>query len=526
MRHVLLIILILVGAELSFTTAAQAQDALGAGNALDANLNRRTGRFNQSSSRLDFRLRNLIVTDNIARGLGFRGAVGYTSPRDFRGTLAEDSQYGFRADSALSNPGLMQYGNAYQKLRYGQNLNLLSYHRTTGSRSARGGTDYRFTISNLSDFQKDRDQFALLQSAQIQQTRVNAPSLIGLSYTAEGKQILIGASSLRGISSSESKTDKYGRQLSPFDLARLAQDQQVNTSSLRIKTTSKTSMANLRLDDARHDLKSARELQSHRVEDEAYLSLLNRIADRYADKNTSDVIIERDRLIGLGEQYETLRQRLEGSLQKTAQEPGKPVERLRPRDTEPGSDPDSKGEVPEDNSRRGIGQYGLILRHGERVQHFAADREDRFNELMRTAEERLANREYFWSERRFQRALRIIPDHPFALAGVAHAQIGAGLYLPSSFTLKRLLTRHPEMIDVRYAPTLLPDRNRMNKAIKEVRQRLKEKVEVDSYGFLLAYLGHQLDDQALIEEGLAEMTSIPGNRTFITLLRSIWAVDN
>ena len=82
------------------------------------------------------------------------------------------------------------------------------------------------------------------------------------------------------------------------------------------------------------------------------------------------------------------------------------------------------------------------------------------------------------------------------------------------------------MIDVRYAPTLLPDRNRMNKAIEEVRQRLKEKVEVDSYGFLLAYLGHQLDDQALIEEGLAEMASIPGNPTFITLLRNIWAAEN
>lgn len=522
MRHVLLIILILVGVELSFTTAAQGQDALGAGNALDANLNRRTGRFNQSSSRLDFRLRNLIVTDNIARGLGFRGAVGYSSPREFRGTLAEDSQYGFRADSALSNPGLMQYGNAYQNLRYGQSLNLLSFHRTTGSSAPRVGTNYRFTVSNLSDFQKDRDQDALLQSAQTRQTRVIAPSLIGLSYTAEGRQILIGASSLRGISSSESKTDKYGRQLSPFDLARLAQDQQVKTSSLRIKINSKTSMANLRLDDALLDFKSADELQSRRVEDEAYLTLLNRIADRYAGKSASDETAQRDRLIGLAEQYETLRQRLEGSLQKAEQEPGKPIERLKPPDTEPGFDPES----PEESPRRGIEQYGLILRHGEQVQHFASDREDRFNELMRTAEERLANHEYFWSERRFQRALRIIPDHPFALAGVAHAQIGAGLYLPSSFTLKRMLTRHPEMIDVRYAPTLLPDRNRMNKAIGEVRQRLKEKIEVDSYGFLLAYLGHQLDDQALIEEGLAEMASMPGNQTFITLLRSIWAVDN
>lgn len=528
MRQALLIILFLLGAELSITSPAQGQDALGAGNVLDANLNRGTGRVNQSRDRLDFRIRNLIVTDNVARGLGFRGTVGYGSPRDFRGALAEDSLFRFRADSALSNPGLMQFGNDYKNLRFGRNLDLLSFHRENGGRSARAGADYRFTVSNLSNFQRKRDQDTLLQSARTRQTRVNAPSLIGLSYTPEGKQILIGASSLRGISTSASETDDYGRHLSPYDRARLAQDQQIRTSASRLTFSSKTSMANLRLDDARQAIKAADDRQSHIVQEEAYISLLNRIADRYAGKDTSDVTIQHELLTGLGGQYEALRQRLEGSVPRRHQEPGKPVERLRPTETqrEPDTDPASEGDEKTDRSRRGIERYGLILRHGERVQHFSTDREDRFNELMRTAEERLANREYFWSERRFQRALRIIPDHPFALAGVAHAQLGAGLYLPSAFTLRRLLIKHPEMIDVRYAEALLPDRNRMLKAVSELQQRLKEKIEVDSHGFLLAYLGHQLDDPALIEEGLAQMASIPNDPTFITLLQSIWTEED
>lgn len=528
MRQALLIILLLLGTELSIISPAQGQDALGAGNALDANLSRRTGRVNQSRNRLDFRIRNLIVTDNVARGLGFRGTVGYSAPREFRGTLAEDSQFRFRADSALSNPGLTKFGNDYKNLRYGQNLDLLSYYRTDGSRSAREGADYRFTISNLSNFQRKRDQDRLLQSARIRQTRVNAQSLIGLSFTPEGKQILIGASSLRGISSSESETDDYGRLLSPFDRARLAQDQQIKTNASRLTLSSKTSMANLRLGDARLDVKVADHRQSNLVQEEAHINLLNRIADRYADKNTSDVTIQRDFLIGLGRQYEELRQRLEGSAPRRHQEPGKPVGRLRPTKTqrEPDPDPASEGDEKNDRSRRGIEQYGLILRHGERVQHFATDREDRFNELMRTAEDRLANHEYFWSERRFQRALRIIPDHPFALAGVAHAQLGAGLYLPSAFTLKRLFIKHPEMIDILYAEALLPDRNRMLRAVSELQQRLKEKIEVDSHGFLLAYLGHQLDNHGLIEEGLAQMASIPNDPTFITLLQSIWTEED
>lgn len=523
MRRAFLIILCLLGIELSITSPAQGQDALGAGNALDANLSRRTGRINQSRNRLDFRIRNLIVTDNVARGLGFRGTVGYSAAREFRGALAEDSLFRFRADSALSNLGLTKFGNDYKNLRYGNNLDLLSYYRTDGSRSARVGSDYRLSVSNLSNFQRKRDQDTLLQSTHTRQTRVDAPSLIGLSFTPEGKQILIGASSLRGISSSELETDDYSRLLSPFDRARLVQDQQVKTTTSRLTFSSKTSMANLRLGDTRQNIKVA-----DIVQEEAYISLLNRIADRYADKDTSDVTIQRDFLIGLSGQYEELRQRLEGSAPRTQKEPGKPVERLRSTKTqhEPDTDSASEGSKKNERSRRGIKQYGLILRHGERVQHFSTDREDRFNELMRTAEERLANREYFWSERRFQRALRIIPDHPFGLAGVAHAQLGAGLYLPSAFTLRHLLIKHPEMIDVRYAEALLPDRNRMLRAVRELHQRLKEKIEVDSHGFLLAYLGHQLDNHELIEEGLAQMASTPSDQTFITLLQSIWSEED
>lgn len=524
MRQALLIILFVLGAELSITTPALGQDALGAGNALDANLNRRTGRSNLSRDRLDFLIGNLIVTDNVARGLGFRGTVGYTAPRDFRGRLAEDSQFRFRADSALSNQGLMRNYSDYKNLRYGQNLGLLSYYRTNSDNQTRESADYRFRVSNLSNFQREHEKDTLLQSASTRQTRVNAPSLIGLTYTPEGKQILIGASSLRGISSSQSETDDYERNLSPFDRARLAQDQLVRTPPSRLTFSSKTSMANLRLDDGRQEIKAADNRQSNIIQEEAYLSLLNRIADRYAGDDPSDMTIQRELLTGLGGQYEALRQRLEQSLQRSDQEPGKPVERLRP--TETPSKPDTEGDEEKELALRGIKQYGLILRHGERVQHFASDREDRFNELMRTAEERLANREYFWSERRFQRALRIIPDHPFALAGVAHAQLGAGLYLPSAFTLRRLLIKHPEMIDVHYAKTLLPDQNRMFKAVSELQLRLKEKIEVDSHGFLLAYIGHQLDNQKLIEEGLTQMASIPHDPTFIELLQSIWTEED
>ena len=43
------------------------------------------------------------MTGNVAGGRGFRGSVGYTADRDFRGALGSDSTFRFEADSAYSN---------------------------------------------------------------------------------------------------------------------------------------------------------------------------------------------------------------------------------------------------------------------------------------------------------------------------------------------------------------------------------------------------------------------------------------
>ena len=141
---------------------------------------------------------------------------------------------------------------------------------------------------------------------------------------------------------------------------------------------------------------------------------------------------------------------------------------------------------------------------------------------MKSGEQRLADGEYFWAERHFDRALRFTPGHPLAIAGMGHAQIGAGLHVPAALTLRRLLTTNPEMIDVRYERAMLPKRIRLDLAVERLRD-LIARVERDRQlrGFVLAYIGHQVQDRTLVEEGLGHM----GDEPLRALLDAVWLAE-
>ena len=144
---------------------------------------------------------------------------------------------------------------------------------------------------------------------------------------------------------------------------------------------------------------------------------------------------------------------------------------------------------------------------------------------MGTAEERLRTGEYFWAERRFVRALRFVPDHPLASAGLGHAQLGAGLYGSAALTLRSLLQRHPELIDATYDEGLLPNRVRLLESIEEIRFGPLAAEEPAASGFLLAYIGHQMQDRALVEAGLGLMAEDDAENQLLQLLRTVWLAE-
>jgi hypothetical protein len=169
-----------------------------------------------------------------------------------------------------------------------------------------------------------------------------------------------------------------------------------------------------------------------------------------------------------------------------------------------------------------LSKLGPILQHGQKLERLSSEEQGRFNELMTDAEDRLRKGEFMAAEQRFQRALRFTPNHPLAMAGAANAQVGAEYYLAAALTLRMLFTDHPEMIDTTYDEALLP-RERLDVAVTGVRQRLESPADREAYAFLLAYLGRQLGDRAIIQEGIDGMAQ---DDPLTALLQTVWLKTN
>jgi hypothetical protein len=55
-----------------------------------------------------------------------------------------------------------------------------------------------------------------------------------------------------------------------------------------------------------------------------------------------------------------------------------------------------------------------------------------------------------------------------------------------------------------------------------IRERIAAGEDRPNYGFLLAYIGHQTGERALVEEGLAQFSGNESLDTYGALLRGIW----
>src|SRR5690606_25525976 len=74
------------------------------GRALDANPRVGSGGVNSLEGQIDYRLRNAVITGNVAGGRAFRGEVDYRAPGEFGGRLGSDDLFQFRTRSLPLDP--------------------------------------------------------------------------------------------------------------------------------------------------------------------------------------------------------------------------------------------------------------------------------------------------------------------------------------------------------------------------------------------------------------------------------------
>jgi hypothetical protein len=546
---------------------AAAQDALGGGNVLDANLGVGTGRINAPLPVEDFRARNLIVTGDVAGGRGFRGTVGYTAEGDFRDALGSDDLFDFRARAFLSAPHMINYGTITEQFRIGQEMGLVEFRRDTASPAVGRVVEPAWHVDPL---RTDRMMFepmrldllaqGITTSAMIQMA--SEPRPMGVAYTRDGQALLVTASPVQGLFGVPMQEFTATAGLTAYDVARLRGDVAAGLPLSAVGRPFETRFEHLeqvreraagpgRIEDGRQ---SDAILAEHAT---AYAQVLERIVQRYRGMENVDLYVDRSAVSELDDAFAELREalaqqearrlsRTAGLLPLDVDEPHlseDPVEGRMTRLADEGDSdrpwrdrdvilPDSLVAAPGRSVDRPVEQMTVdvdrmlpVLRHGERVEQFGGAIQTRFNETLALAEESLRDGEYFMAERRFQRALRLSPGHPMATTGLAHSQIGAGLNVGPSLILQRLMTLYPEMIDVRYGPNLLPSRARLLQAVHDLEVRLADPRDRAAIAFLLAYLGHQLDDQAMVRKGLDAFEQEVPESALLPLLRGVWLAE-
>ena len=540
-----------------------AGQATGSGNALDANPQLGSGGANAGSIPVDFNARNLLVTGSVPGGRGFRGSVGYTADTDFRARTGSDDNYMFRANSAFSSPAFVSSPVARDRFLIGQGLGVFEYRRestpTTQSDMSADQPDSRLRLDRV--------------NAQMSFGRGNwdigADRTIISTQSAKGDPLRYVISPLRGLQI-ENLTDPFARAgLSVYERARARQDMVTGLATMDDYTGLRTGMSLQTPDPRRIDKRlkgdSAAERLRVRGLPKSYLDIVEEInkageapkTDGGAPAGEAKTMLDQIR-----EAMEPLRTRRPGDarLDGTKSDTTK-LDTTKPDATKPdGTQPDATGSdgTRLDGTKPSTGQLGSdslvspdgaprsgeaereaarvkqrgiqisvddaarILRHGKKVESLSVDDKRRVDELIRQGETALRDGDYFRAERRFDQAQSLAADNPLVEAGIAHAQLGAGLYLSASLTLRNLFTAFPELIDAKYDRALLPAQDRLDRGVALMRQRIDRGDDAPGYGLLLAYIGHQTGDQAMVAEGLK---AVGGNESLDAsrkLLEGVW----
>lgn len=531
------------GQTFSWSRSTGSGMAMGGGNLLDSNTQVGSGRSNSAMTPVDYKARNLLVTGNVAGGRGFRGSVGYTADTDFRGSAGSDDTFRFEADSAYSNVVFNSSSMARDRFLVAQGLGAFEYRRE----STPIGVDQQRAAMDQPDSRMRLDRANTAMALGRLNLEAGEDRTVATGTGRGGEPIRYIVSPLRGLQT-ETLTDPLVRSgLSLYEQARARQEIAAGIAKPEDFNPRARAVERGMLDT---QIKPTDTAEVSRVQtqffSQGYLDILKSV-DTAAARKTGDESATLDRV--KRDLDEMTKPRLPGQIdldkidaekEREAKEAAErqPADATPPSDgVQPGqgtgkNDPllqptDREADREEDREKiRGklmtVEEMAEVLRHGKKVTSLGREEQRRVSELTRLGEASLKAGDYFAAERRFLQAQDYRTGDPLIEVGMAHAQLGGGLYLSASLTLRNLMKAHPELIDTRYDPALLPTATRLESAIALIRDRIGRGEDQANYGFLLAYIGHQTGDKALVEEGLAKVEGNESLDTYGKLLRGVW----
>jgi hypothetical protein len=565
-------------AALAATGAAHAQNALGGGDALSRDTRhqdtRRTSNYgvldantkvgslgdNGQAAKVDYYSRNLIVTGDVGGGREFRGSVGYREQSEFTGQTGADDLRFWTAYSVYSSPYMAQAN--YNPLQASQNFGAIMYTRTYSNAAARDILTNqqpldariafdRFTADGAKKMKRQADIIDPANTRDVSE-RLNWRVQQAISQAS-------GRTQRNDVGLDDALS---GLGLTTYDRQRLKQDILAGRTQRDLVVGDPLSTSTLlpgqdAMMDARLKPILAPEYTS------IYDSLKSRAADRVPEPTTQ---AERDaRAAAISKQLGADMDWLRGQLIRSGVEYGPrggadarggtgpragqaDREGAGREDVLPGAEsagkPKAEGAAPTDAAKPAEGEeakpniddLAYILRHGRRLQTLVPEESTAIKDMMELGAVSMQRGEFFRAEERFASVLAVVPGSAAALAGVANAQLGAGLPASAALTLRKLFATHPEMIDTHLGPEILPPRARLDATLAAVRERIAAgnapgapgEVQSDrfDFGLVAAYVGFQTDSPDVVREGIAAMRAVRPDDPLVGLLQRVWLPDS
>lgn len=152
--------------------------------------------------------------------------------------------------------------------------------------------------------------------------------------------------------------------------------------------------------------------------------------------------------------------------------------------------------------------------------------DDWYNIVMDRAQQLMTQGRYFEAEEAYTRLLAAKKGDAMARLGRVHAQLGAGAYMTAGKGLTELLRDKPQLIPVRIIERGIVPRAIAEGVAKDLQGELAKPVSPirDESGVLLAYLGYQFGETRWLTEGLGAADKLvePLNAPLYTLLADVW----
>lgn len=527
----------------------------------------------------EVRLRNAIVTGNAPGGLSFRGNVGYTAPEDFRGSLGSDDTFAFRRDSLPSGAAGMGYRGT-ESLQYqfayttGSSSPTMYTTRLAGTSAAlpsAGTAPTRATdLSGLQTRQNvgegawstsAANMGTLRSVSAFQSSRLLTPSVVGYRPTFAGLE-RTSASPLLGV-----RTVTLGNELergAPAtrpNAAPVASPNNAAAPSTAASTAAPTSAA----PSTSASIPAGQTPPAVAQPDQPGPRPATPApggqpgATPNAEPGRTDIFgSTRSRLRNeINARTPGVRPGTEPTTQPAAQ-PGTPGAQATPQDEDPYEarmaklramlDPNQRRRAPrvdpntpddqltpeqraaraaQEGKLAGVDQELIDLIRDAKVTTSTLimdpESKDAIDAQMLRGQQLMGEQRYFDAEEQFARVVSFRPGDTAALIGRAHAQLGAGLFLSSALNLREVFANQPETMAVRYQHPAIPDTDRLRILLDRLRTNLQRGRAMNESALLVAYVGHQLDDQRIREEGLNAMRAVDLTDPLPDVLERAWA---